>query len=44
MRLLVLLSLVASASLLAPLGLFTASDAECADLGLAVSLAWPHLP
>ncbi len=35
MRLLVLLLLVGFASLLVPFELFTASDAECADLGRA---------
>ena len=39
MRLLVLLSLVASASLLAPFGVFTASDAECPAQGAAAANA-----
>ena len=39
MRLLVLLSLVAFASLLVPLGLFTASDAECPAQGAAAANA-----
>ena len=39
MRLLALLSLVASASLLAPFGVFTASDAECPAQGAAAANA-----